>query len=227
MAVDREHLVFDLYGTLVDPLAIAVELERVLPTDLARLVAGVWRQKQLEYAFRLTVMQRYRDFEWVTARALDHALLVGDATLTPVARQAVLAAYDAPTPFPDVGEGLRVLAAAGYSLSILSNGNSAMLDRCLRAGGLAEHFSTVLSVDAVAAFKPAPQVYRYAAETLGRPLGELRLISSNPFDVIGAEAVGMQTAWINRSGGPFDTIGDPPDTVCATVLELAALLDRQ
>lgn len=47
-------LLFDLYGTLVDPLAIAAELD-VLGVDGSE-VARLWRLKQLEYSFRLTVM---------------------------------------------------------------------------------------------------------------------------------------------------------------------------
>jgi 2-haloacid dehalogenase len=49
----------------------------------------------------------------------------------------------------------------------------------------------------------------------------VRLISSNPFDVIGAAAAGMQVAWINRSGGVFDTLGTPPPLTVRTLTELA------
>ena len=73
---------------------------------------------------------------------------------------------------------------------------------------------------------PAPAVYRLAAERLGRPLGGVRLVSSNPFDVLGAANVGMPAAWVNRSGGPFDTLGPPPDLVVGTLLELADALER-
>ena len=67
----REVLAFDLYGTLVDPFAIAHELGQLLGDADGREAAGLWRAKQLEYSFRLTAMGRYEDFRWVTARALD------------------------------------------------------------------------------------------------------------------------------------------------------------
>ena len=70
-----ETLAFDLYGTLVDPLRIAQQLERALGSAAQR-TAELWRMKQLEYTFRLTAMQRYEDFEQVTAKALDYALAV-------------------------------------------------------------------------------------------------------------------------------------------------------
>jgi HAD superfamily hydrolase (TIGR01493 family) len=60
-----EVLVFDLYGTLVDPLAIAADLTELLDTGGSE-VSRLWRAKQLEYSFRLTVMDSYRDFRAVT-----------------------------------------------------------------------------------------------------------------------------------------------------------------
>ena len=52
-----EALAFDMYGTLGDPIRIHEQLERYLPDEALR-VAEVWRQKQLEYTFRLTAMER-------------------------------------------------------------------------------------------------------------------------------------------------------------------------
>jgi 2-haloacid dehalogenase len=66
-----------------------------------------------------------------------------------------------------------------------------------------------ISVDEMRAFKPAPAVYRHAARRLGRLAGQIRLVSSNGFDSIGASAAGMRTVWVNRSAGPFDTPGEP------------------
>ena len=72
-ATGREVLAFDLYGTLVDPIAIPSELGQVLGGSDGREVARLWRLTQLEYSFRLTAMGRYQDFRWVTSRALDFA----------------------------------------------------------------------------------------------------------------------------------------------------------
>jgi hypothetical protein len=76
-----EALAFDVYGTLVDPIRIWQRLERYLPDEAWR-VAEMWRQKQLEYTFRLTAMERYEDFEWVTRKALDHALAAAGRVLS-------------------------------------------------------------------------------------------------------------------------------------------------
>ncbi len=45
----REVLAFDLYGTLVDPIAISSELSQLLGDRDGLEVARLWRLKQLEY----------------------------------------------------------------------------------------------------------------------------------------------------------------------------------
>jgi 2-haloacid dehalogenase len=70
-------------------------------------------------------------------------------------------------------------------------------------------------------------VYRHVAGRLERPIGEVRLVSSNPFDSIGARAAGMQAAWVDRSGGLFDTLGSPPEIVVGTLIELADALEAR
>ena len=62
-----EALAFDMCGTLVDPIRTDKRLERHLPDDPAR-VAALWRQKQFEYTFRLTAMERYEGFDATTPR---------------------------------------------------------------------------------------------------------------------------------------------------------------
>ena len=82
-----------------------------------------------------------------------------------------------------------------------------------------------MSVDEVKTYKPSPKTYRHAARRLGRPASEVMLVSSNPFDDIGAQAAGMQAAWLDRSGGLFDTLGSPPEIVVKTLTELAYALE--
>lgn len=219
---EREALAFDVYGTLVNPLGIEAELERFVPGDAAR-VAREWRRTQLEYTFRLTAMERYEDFEMVTRKALDHALateLTGRG-LDAEQRDALMARYDDLEPFPDAEPGLVRLREAGHAMAVFSNGSPRMLEALLRATDLRGYFSEVISVDEVRSYKPYPKVYHHAARRMGRPIGEVRLVSSNPFDVVGAEAAGMRAAWVDRAGGLFDTLGSPPDLAVRTLVDLA------
>lgn len=219
-------LAFDVYGTLVDPIRVWTRLDGYTP-GRARQVAELWRQKQLEYSFRMTVMERYQDFEWVTARALEYALAVVGVELTPPQVAGLLRQYDDLEPFPEVGEGLEALRGLGLGMVAFSNGSPRMLSAVLASSGLAARFEAVVSVHDVRAFKPSPRVYQHLLATVRRPADEVMLVSSNPFDVIGAQAVGVEAAWVNRAGGPFDTITAPPALIVPNLTSLARTLGQR
>jgi 2-haloacid dehalogenase len=221
---DRGVLAFDLYGTLVDPITVSGDLDRVLGVSLGPEAARLWRLKQLEYSFRLTVMGGYEDFRWVTSRALGFALASLGVRLPGQQVQDLVERYDHLEPFPDAAPTLRLLVGLGYELAVLSNGSPAMISSCLGHSGLGDYFDQRISADEVRAFKPSPLVYRHAAERLGRPIGQIRLVSSNAFDIVGASAAGMRTAWVNRSAVPFDTIGQQPDVSVPALDPLPAAL---
>lgn len=222
-----EALAFDMYGTLVDPIRISEQLGEYLP-DAAPRVSQAWRQKQLEYTFRLTAMNRYEPFERVTRKALDYALAATGEDLSDDQKNDLMARYNSLEKFYDTEPGLQRLREAGHEMVVFSNGSPRMLEELMDNAGLRPFFPRgFVSVDEVGAYKPSPKVYRHVAEKLGRPVGEVRLVSSNPFDVIGAEAAGMRAAWVDRSGGVFDTLGPRPDTVVGTLVELAEVLARE
>jgi 2-haloacid dehalogenase len=223
-AGDREVLAFDLYGTLLDPIAIASELGQVLGDADGREAARLWRLKQLEYTFRLTAMGQYEDFGWVTERALGFALAALGVSLPAGQARRLVELYDYLQPFPDAAPALRGLAERGYELAVLSNGTPAMIGNCLANSGLSEFFGHRVSVDEVRVFKPSPVVYRHAAGRLAVPIERVRLVTSNAFDSVGASAAGLRTAWVNRSAAPFDTIGAQPDLTVPALDQLPAAL---
>jgi 2-haloacid dehalogenase len=209
-----------MYGTLVDPIRIWRQLEAYLGESSIR-AAEIWRMKQLEYTFRLTAMQQYEDFEQVTRKALDYALAAVQHALSDEQRDALVTEYDHLEPFPDVADGLQQLRAAGHTLAVLSNGTPRMLRAVVRSARFDGLFQMLISVDEVATYKPSPRVYQHAAERLGRPLGDVQLVSSNAFDVVGAAPAGMQAVWLDRSAGVFDTLGRRPAMVIASLAQLA------
>ena len=218
-----EALAFDMYGTLVDPIRIWKQLEYHIPGDAQR-IAEIWRQKQLEFTFRLTAMERYEDFEQVTRKALDYALSATGHSLNIQQKNSLMAQYNDLERFADVEPGLKRLKDQGYTMVVFSNGSHAMLTSIMNAANLNPYFKGFVSVDEVKVYKPSPIVYRHVANCLGRSIDEVRLISSNPFDVIGAEAAGMQATWVNRSGGLFDTLASRPQMVVRSLVELANML---
>src|SRR6476646_10579765 len=64
--------VFDAYGTLFDVHA-AIARHRAAAGPDADRFSEIWRIKQLEYSWTLTLAGRYVDFWTLTQRALDFA----------------------------------------------------------------------------------------------------------------------------------------------------------
>ena len=80
-------------------------------------------------------------------------------------------------------------------------------------------------LDDVKTYKPAPESYHYLVRRLERPASEVWLVSSNPFDVIGAKSAGLRAAWIKRRPDAiFDPWDSEPDLVAGDLDELAAKL---
>ena len=125
----------------------------------------IWRTKQLEYSWTLTLAGHYTDFWTLTERALDYAL-----ALVPGANQALrpklLDAYFKLDAFPDARTTLKALKAKGCKTGILSNGSPAMLKGAVDAAGIGGDLDALLSVDALKMFKPRPEVYSLVTATL-------------------------------------------------------------
>lgn len=219
---DTSVVAFDLYGTLIDPIGIAAEIDRTLTGGRGQDLAVLWRTKQLEYSFRLTVMHAYQDFRWVTDRALRFAAASTGVELTDDAARHLLDCYDRLPAFPDALPALAAIRADGRRPAVFSNGSPGMIERLLASSRLGEHIDQRISVDAVREFKPAPAAYQHAARSLGVAIGQVTLVSCNAFDVVGADAAGMDTVWVNRTGAAFDTIGEAPRAI---ITDLAGLRD--
>ncbi len=80
-------------------------------------------------------------------------------------------------------------------------------------------------MDDLKTFKPDPEVYRYLTRRLGTDPSGAWLVSSNLFDVIGAKAVGLKAAWIQRNPETqFDPWDVEPDLVAPNLQPLAGQL---
>ncbi len=179
--------VFDAYGTLFDIHAVAPH-----HPELSQL----WRQKQLEYTWLRSLMNRYEDFWSVTEAALRTAAHQLGIDFDEPSLQRLMSGYLAPSLFPDAAIALRNLR--GRPLAILSNGSPKMLEAAVRSNGLDGTFTRVISVDHVKIYKPSARVYALGPEMLGIAASEILFVSSNAWDAAGAKAFGYQVCWCNR-----------------------------
>jgi 2-haloacid dehalogenase len=192
--------VFDAYGTLFDVHAAIARHRAAAGVDADRF-SEIWRTKQLEYTWTLTLAGHYVDFWTLTERALDFAfarLPSVDRALRP----KLLDAYLKLDAFPDARAALSRLKAKGQRLAILTNGTPRMVTAAVKAAGIADLLDAVLSVDAVRAYKPRPEVYALATGALAMKPSDVVFVSSNRWDVMGAVSFGFNAYWINRAQAP-------------------------
>jgi 2-haloacid dehalogenase len=212
---------FDVYGTLVDPFGMERQLESLFG-DRGSAICALWRQKQLEYSFRRGIMRCYEDFDACTERALSFAVKTFKVALPEAAGRQLLTDYLNLPAFPDVLPALETLKSLGCIPVAFSNGVESSLRTLLGNAGVLSYFAGIVSVDDIKTFKPNPDVYEYLVDRGGCSREETWLVSSNPFDVIGAKAAHLRAAWVKRSSeAVFDPWEFEPDIVVRDLMGLA------
>lgn len=238
-------VVFDAYGTLYDVQSAAGVIDEAFP-GRGEVITQIWRQKQLEYTWLRSLMERYEDFAAVTRAALQYALATLGLTPQEDVFDRIFAQYEHLTPYPEARDALTALK--GRTLAILSNGSPAMLGALVRHSGLDKLLDATISVDPEKIYKPSPRAYALVEAQLGVRPADVLFVSSNPFDVCGAKAFGFKVAWIERvppaklaeglAGGPLlrpqamfgalrlqmEVLGVEPDHRIARLSDLAGIV---
>lgn len=213
-------LAFDIYGTLIDTQGVVSKLQEIVGNK-AEEFSRTWRDKQLEYSFRRGLMQNYENFAVCTRNALDYTARFYRVPLTQAQKDELLDIYRVLPAFNDVKEALVNLKTANFRIYAFSNGSAEAIETLLQAAGIREFFLGVVSVDDLKSFKPNPGVYSYFLRKSGASGSNAWLISSNPFDVIGAISAGIKAVWVRRSPEAiFDPWGIEPTLTVSSLGEL-------
>jgi len=217
-------LAFDVYGTLIDPFHMEEHL-RPFFGEKAKEASELWRGKQIEYSFRRALMKKYAPFDVCTAQALRFVSAQLGISVSDEAHAELMAKYLQLPAYPDVTSVLNELAAQGFQIAACSNGTESAVRRLLDHTGVLSRFSKIVSVDPIRTFKPDPAVYEYLVAELRARRDLVWLISSNPFDIVGARACGLRTAWVRRdTKRAFDPWEFEPDIVVHGLAELPGKL---
>jgi 2-haloacid dehalogenase len=215
-----DAVLFDAYGTLFDVHAPAAALAARLG-PVAGDISRLWRQKQLEYTWTLSLRGQFRSFWQLTGEALDVALqahgLAGETDL----RNNLLRDYRRLSAYRDVPEMLHQLQLAGIDAALLSNGDPDLLDDLVGAAGLTTLLKPSISVAPLQIFKPDQRVYRLGLERLAiRDPNRCAFVSSNAWDAAGAAQAGLHVIWVNRQQQPIEY---QLDRVARIVTDLSSL----
>jgi 2-haloacid dehalogenase len=205
---------FDVNETLLDlaPVRAAlVELgqpETLLPAVFARTLhagtaaalAGTWC--------------RFRDaFEGALAQVSD---------LSAADRSAVADAFRQLSPHPDVEPALQQLVEAGVRVVTLTHGSPGVAETALERGGITPLVERSLSSEAIRAWKPAREVYLWAAGVCDVAPSSLALVAAHAWDVHGAQRAGLTGAWFPRAERTTSPVFDAPHVTAGSIGEAVA-----
>ncbi|WP_227379667.1 haloacid dehalogenase type II [Haladaptatus halobius] len=156
------------------------------------------------------IPEPHTPFKEISRRALTYrvkrlGLDVSDEEVRDLIRQ-----WKELQPYPDVDAALSDLGEE-YTLVGLSNGDPDML------AAVRPNFKTdldgVISVAEAGAYKPHRASYDLCCERFDVAPHEVMFVTAHTFDLVGAKAVGMRGAFLNRHANPFGGWPYQPDVV--------------
>ena len=211
-------LLFDVQGTTLDfyapmmRIGARVNAAKALAIDWAALSVR-WRRSYRDAMDAVIAGRRpWMRVDRIYREALD-TLLTEDGLsdrFSADERDAISAVWSDLEAWPDAREGLERLARR-YTLATLSNAGMAAVIAVVKRAGLP--FDAVLTAELARAYKPAPAVYRLAADYLELPPAAMMMVACHKYDLHAAGTFGMKTAFVTRplEFGPDGTPDLTPD----------------
>jgi 2-haloacid dehalogenase len=205
-ACDIEVVVFDVLGTMVDePGGLRAAIRDAVPaSDDASVdqLLTVWREHVEHEQQRIEEESRAYANSEIIDREAAHRVADRAGLTDPVVIERLATARQRLKPWDDSLAGLTRLARR-FPVLGLSDASRATLLRLNAYAGLRWH--QALSAEDAQAYKPAPEVYQLAVDAARCPSERVLMIAAHAWDLRGAQAVGMRTAYVQR------LVGDPPN----------------
>jgi 2-haloacid dehalogenase len=182
----------------------------------------LWFTRILRDGFAATAAGGFAGFRDLAGHHLLELLRRHQVTATDAVVAHVLGGFDEVVPHPDVAAGLTTLRTAGIPSVALTNGSGELTRAFLERGGLSDLVAGVHDVSEVGRWKPAPEPYRFVLERRGVAPAAAAMVAVHPWDLFGAGATGLVTAWLDRGGEMvYPHVFGRPDVRATTLDELA------
>ena len=205
---------FDQYGTVVDMQGGLTKvakpyLESKGWTGNPNSFVTWWRRTHFENSMIDALLHKeHTPYREIGVRAVDHVLNRSGIAHTDDEVHALVAEIAKSQCFPEVPAALQKLQTR-FQLVVLSNGDPDMLETAKDYHKIP--FDRIISVSEANSFKPHVDTYTRAASLVGLRMDQVLFVANHAFDVIGAKAAGMATAFINRRERPFERTPHQPD----------------
>lgn len=219
MQTHIDLIAFDLNGTLLDMSTLDPYFTHAFDSPLAR---EAWFEELRALWTKANRPGEYQPFDELAKRALDSLAQQFGKTVDPEEEAIIFNQMKALPPFLDVKDALMSLRKTGKPIAALTNGTMKSARAQLAHAKLDHLFDAVFSADEVECYKPAAEPYSFMLKKTGVRADRALMVAAHAWDVAGAKAVGMKTAYLGR---PAKT---PPQGAKADfdLPDLGALADK-
>lgn len=213
--------VFDVNETLLDLAALDEFFADVVGDPVAR---REWFDLMIHNALVVTAAGGYRPFGQIAAACLPVVAARRGREATPEQQRELGERLRRLPAHPEAAGAVARLREAGATVVALTNSVLEVAEDQLRNAGLMPLFDGVYSADQAGRLKPAPEPYRFVVEARQVAPSDAVLIAAHDWDVAGAAAAGLSTAFVAREGRVPLPAADTPTVVGADLDEVAVLL---
>jgi 2-haloacid dehalogenase len=218
-------IIFDVNETLLD-------LE-TMRTSIGKALAGnenltpLWFSTMLHHSLVTTVTGDFQDFGKIGVAALMMVAQNNDIEIT---EEQALEAIKVPLlslpAHPDVKSSLVSLRTQGYKIVSLTNSSNNGVETQFANAGLTDYFDKRMSIEDIKVYKPDLRAYEWALKQLNVKPEEALMVAAHGWDLAGAKAAGLQTAFVARPGKALYPLATKPDYIVKDLIELVEVLKQ-
>lgn len=211
-----------------DVIETLFSLESLRPSLQAAGLPGhmleTWFAQLLRDAFAIDSTGVYRPFREMASETLRRVLAAAAVKPEAAHIDSIIAGFVELDAHPDVTPAMQMFRDAGVRIVTLTNGSASVTDKLLERAGLRDLVEETISVDEVQRWKPRREVYLHCAARVGVDPSRLALVAAHAWDVHGAARAGLITGYVDRGGGTFPDVMDPPHVTGSTLVEVVGKL---
>mmetsp|Transcript_42169 Transcript_42169/g.68306 ORF Transcript_42169/g.68306 Transcript_42169/m.68306 type:complete len:232 (+) Transcript_42169:17-712(+) len=222
MADAPPTLFFDVNETSLDIITVFSAIDKVLGSG-----GGLtWFDRLIQMSFCMAHVNQYDGFAVLSKAAFKavceaKGVVAGDAEWGTIAPE-----FTKMVPHPEVVQALEAFKANGWRLIAFSNHPLSALEAVLKGGGIYDKFDGIVSVDGAKNFKPHLDTYRHALGSTGSSAATSVMIACHDWDLAGANAVGMKTAFVKRKGCVMGSAYVQPEYMVDDFMQLVPLIGK-
>lgn len=190
--MDKQLLIFDFDGTLIDSVPDLADATNAMLTTLGKTpypLASIrnWVGNGSRMLVERALVGKIEVLEGeLTIEEADHAEQVFFDAYKNISGSKTVA-------YPDVDSGLKQLKAAGYTLALVTNKPMRFVPKILHAFGWQDVFSEVLGGDSLPSKKPDPAPLLHVCKTLNILSAQAIMIGDSKNDILAGQNANMDT----------------------------------